>query len=439
MRILFVHQNFPGQYKHIAPTIAAVPGNEVVALTINAAPDLPGVRVIRYRPAQGSTATASPWLTEIEAKAIRGEAVARAALHLRAEGFIPDVICAHLGWGEALFLKDVFPESRLLGFMEFYYSSSGADVGFDPEYCDESLESKFSVRLKNANNLLSLEACDWALSPTEWQRRTVPLAYREKVFVIHDGFDTRRVRPMAERVLKVGQEGVRITSRDEIITFVSRNLEPYRGFNTFMRALPRILRNRPKARALIVGGDGVSYGRPLLDGRSYREKLLAECGSDLDLSRVHFLGQVPHDVFLAVLQVSAAHIYLTYPFVLSWSMIEAMAAGCLVIGSATPPVEEVIEDGVNGLLVDFFSPDQIADSVNRVFDHPDRMQSIRRRARRTAVERYDLSTVCLPQHLALIEALARGQVPAVHPAIKNAGDTRISRARANPAPVKEGM
>jgi len=200
----------------------------------------------------------------------------------------------------------------------------------------------------------------------------------------------------------------RVISKDvELITYVSRNLEPYRGFHTVMRALPEILRRRPKAQVLMLGGDDVSYGRRLPAGETYRQKMLAEV--PVDPARVHFLGRISYDGFVGVLRASAVHIYLTYPFVLSWSMLEAMSCGCLVIGSATPPVQEVIRDRENGLLVDFFSTQQIADRVEEVLDHPNRMQALRDAARQTIVERYDLRRVCLPQLADLLNRLVAGE------------------------------
>lgn len=405
MKLLFVHQNFPGQYRHLAPAAASQLGAETVALTMNEPVELPGVRVIRYAIARGSTEGIHPWALEFESKVIRGEAAVMAGQALDVEGFKPDVICAHPGWGEALFLKDLWPDSKLLIFNEFYYSGAGADVGFDHEFPFDDLMHRCRIRAKNAHMLLSLEACDWAVSPTEWQRSMVPDFFKPKISVIFDGTDTTLVRPAETISVTLGKRLV-LNKGDEVITFVNRNLEPYRGFHVFMRALPEILCRRPKAHVLIVGTDGVSYGSPPQDGRTWRQVMMDEVGGRLDLSRVHFLGQIPYGTFLAMLQISSVHIYLTYPFVLSWSMLEAMACECLVVGSRTPPVEEVIEDGVNGLLVDFFQPGQIAEAVDRVLNHPDRMQELRIQARRTIVDRYDLHTICLPRQLALIRELA---------------------------------
>lgn len=411
MRILFVHQNFPGQYLHLAPALAAR-GDEVTALAIDRrAATLPGVRLVHYETQRASSPTIHPWAADIETKVIRGEAAARAATALRAQGYRPDVICAHPGWGEALFLKDVFPDAPMLSFIEFYYRADGADFGFDPEFAEQELPGRCRLRMKNANGLLNLEAADWCVSPTRWQASTVPEPYRRRLSVIHDGIDTERVRPDARARIELAKAGLTLRPGDEVITFVNRNLEPYRGFHVFMRALPEIQRRRPQAMTLIVGGDEVSYGRRLPQGQTWRQRMLAEVGDRLDMSRVRFLGRIAYPQFVAMLQVSAVHVYLTYPFVLSWSMLEAMSSGGAVVASATAPVEEVIRDGDNGLLVDFFSTAGIAGAVDRVLSHPDRMAGMRARARETVVAGYDLRRVCLPRQVALVDAVAAGALP----------------------------
>jgi glycosyltransferase involved in cell wall biosynthesis len=211
---------------------------------------------------------------------------------------------------------------------------------------------------------------------------------------VHDGIDTDLIAPGAP-----GEE--------ELITYVARNLEPYRGFHVFMRAIPEIQRRRPKARIAIVGGDEVSYSARLPEGQTYRARLLRELDGRIDLSRVHFLGKLPYRRYLEVLSKSSIHVYLTYPFVLSWSLLEAMASGCLVLGSRTPPVEEVIRDGENGLLVDFFSTEAIAHKIDSALQMQKELRALREAARRTVVERYDLKRVCLPAQVALVERLQR--------------------------------
>ena len=403
MRILFGHQGFPGQYLHIAPAIARVPGNEVVALTMGGGA-LPGVRMVRHRAARGSTAGIHPLAGDFESKVIRGESAAVAAMDLRAPGFEPDVICGHPGWGETLFLKDVWPKAVILSFVEFYYRSSGADVDFDPEFPLDEM-GKLRIRSKNASLCLALADSDWSVCPTEWQARQIPDVFRDRLSVVHDGVDTDKIRPSPAARIRLGRDGVELKPGDEVVTFVNRNFEPYRGYHLFIRALPDILRRRPRARVVLVGGDGVSYGSVAEGGTSYRQKYLDEVKDGLDMSRVHFVGAIPHAVFLQLLQVSAAHVYLTYPFVLSWSMLEAMAAECLIVGSATSPVQEVIRDGENGVLVDFFSPEAISSAVIDALARPDLHRPMRRAARQTIVGDYDLTRVCLPRHMELIRSV----------------------------------
>jgi glycosyltransferase involved in cell wall biosynthesis len=229
--------------------------------------------------------------------------------------------------------------------------------------------------------------------------------------VVHDGIDTQIVKPNPSAKLRLPSNNRELTTADEVLTYVARNLEPYRGFRSLMRSLPTILSRRPKAEVVIVGGDEVSYGMRLPGGRTYREEMLKEFGESLDLRRVHFLGRVPYPTFLTVLQISRAHVYLTYPFVLSWSMLEALSAGCLVIGSRTPPVEEVVRHRENGLLVDFFDTAAIADAVVDALSNPDAYRTLREQARRTVIEGYDLHTLALPAQLKLVREAAEPRGP----------------------------
>lgn len=404
LKILLVHQNFPGQYKHLAPALAAR-GAIVVALTdeknlMRARRLVGGIQVVGYPTPGNSSSSTHRYLQSTEAQLLRGQAVARAASELGRQGFRPDVILGHPAWGECLFLKDIFPGATLSLFLEFFYRSSGSDVDFDPEF-RSSFDQRCKLRLRNSTQLVSLEAADLATSPTFWQREQYPEAFHSKIEVVHDGIDTAQVRRRehARFMLPDGQE---LTAADEAVTYVARNLEPYRGFHTFMRALPQLLKLRPAARVVIAGGDDVSYGARRPDGKTYRQALLAELGDSLAPGRVHFVGHLPYGRYLDLLSISSAHVYLTYPFVLSWSMLEAMACGCVVIGSRTAPVEEVVEHEKNGFLVDFFSPEALTDRLAAVLENQPAVEDIRSSARRTIVERYDLDRCCLPRQLALI-------------------------------------
>ena len=401
MRILFVHQNFPGQFKHLAPALARA-GHEIQALGIEGA-GLTGIALHRYRPRRHSSREIHPWALDFETKIIRGEACAAAAEKLKARGFTPDLIIANPGWGESLFLKDVWPQAKLMALLEFFYAARGLDCDFDAEFAKPSLHVDARLRAKTAFLMLTLEAMDCGVSPTHFQRDTMPRAYQDRIEVIFDGIDTAAVKPNKAATLQIG--GHTLRPGDEIVTFVNRNLEPMRGYHRFMRALPRILRERSRAVALIVGGDGVSYGAPAPAGKSWKQVFLQEVQNDLDLSRVHFLGRLPYADYLRVLQLSGCHVYLTVPFVLGWSCIEAMSAGALVVGSATPPVQEVIEHSKNGLLVDFFDSSALAQSVVDVLAQPEHYDALRKAARQTVIERYDLNTICLPQYLKKISGL----------------------------------
>ena len=386
MKLLFIHQNFPGQFRHIAAYYAQQPDHQVVAICQGHAPKLAGVSCLVYQPSRKATPGVHPYLASTETYVLNGQAVAKTLLGLRQQGFVPDVIFAHDGWGEALYVKDVYPKTPLVGFFEFFYRAIGADMGFDPEY-PSSLDDVLRLRTRNAIHLLSLDAADAGIVPTAWQRSVFPAEHLAKLRLIHEGVDTRLA--VADSEARFTLPGGRLVScRDEVVTYVARNLEPYRGFHIFMRAVAEICRRRPQAQVLIVGGDEVSYGSRLPHGQTYREKLLAEV--EIDPSRVHFLGRLPYQRYLKVLQVSSAHIYLTVPFVLSWSMLEAMSAGCLLIASDTAPVREVIRHGENGLLVDFFSPPAIADAVDEALNEPFAMQSLCQQAQQTIRQRYTL-------------------------------------------------
>ena len=406
MKVLLVHRNFPGQYRHVARHLGSDPSNEVVFITQRKDGQIPGVRKITYRPRRIVSPYIDHNMRDSEAALLGAQEVARVALDLRKSGFVPDVMLGHNRWGEIWYLRDIFPHSPLVGYFEFFYRLQGADVGFDPSD-PVTPDTASSIRAKNLGNLLGLDAANLGQCATHWQKSGYPKRYRPIMHVMHEGIDSQVVVPDPTARLHMPDTQIELAAGDEVVTYVARNLEPYRGFPIFMRSLPRILDRRPKAHVVIVGGDGVGYGAQPPEGRTFRQDSLNELGDSLDLSRVHFLGRVPYTTFLKVLQISRVHIYLTYPFVLSWSMLEAMSAGCLVVGSKTAPVEEVIRDCGNGLLVDFFSPEEIAARAIEALEDSRVYQTIRQNARLTIFDEYDLRTICLPAHMSLMNALAR--------------------------------
>lgn len=400
MNVLFVHNNFPAQYRHVAAALLRDPKIRVCAVSAAASRGLKGVRSVKYNLDGVDVAATHPFARRFDLESRRAEQVLYALSSLTATGFTPDVIMAHPGWGETLPLRALFPRARFVLYCEFFYGVTNRDVGFDPEFAETGADGHVALHAKNATTLLALADCDAGVSPTPWQRSTFPDEFQRKIRVIHEGVDVDLVKPSDTASFALAS-GRRLRRSDEVVTFVTRNLEPLRGYHIFMRALPRIMALRPNAEILVVGGDGVSYGAPPPHGTTWKAKFLAEVSGEIDRARIHFTGSLPYSEYLAALQVSSAHVYLTYPFVLSWSLIEAMSAGCLVIGSDTGPVRDVIDDK-NGILTPFFDPSALADRVVEALAHSRHFHSMRARARQTALDRFDLHRVCLPQMLSLV-------------------------------------
>lgn len=410
MKILFIHQNFPGQYKHLAPALAAA-GHQCVALTLRVKEPQTwkGVRVLPYAIRRKQGTGTHPWVLDFDTKVIRAEACFHAACELRDRGFSPDIIVGHPGWGETMFLRDVWPKARIGLYYELYHLSDPSHLGFDPEFQAKTGEAeKLRIRLKNLNNRIHYNVGDMGISPTEFQAGTFPPEFRKKISVIHDGIDTNHVVPNPDVVLDL-PDGSRVTREDEVITFVNRNLEPYRGYHIFMRALPRLLKERPNAKVLIVGGDEVSYGSKPPKGQTWKQIFIDEVRGRIptpNWERVHFLGRIPYDAFISLLQVSRVHVYLTYPFVLSWSLFEAMSAEAAIVASDTAPLKEAIRHGENGRLVDFFNGDALVDEVCGLLEDAGMRAELGRNARQHIVRNYDLQSICLPRQMEWIDRLA---------------------------------
>jgi glycosyltransferase involved in cell wall biosynthesis len=405
MNVLFVHNNFPGQYRHIARALAHDPDVRVAAIGSWTSQPMESVQLLKYSLANVDVSATHPFARRFDVDCNRAEQVLYALSSLASTGFAPDLILAHPGWGETLPLRTVFPDARILLYCEFFYGMQGRDVGFDPEFPDPGADGQVALHLKNASTLLALADCDAGISPTEWQRSTFPREYQNKIAMIHEGIDVDAIKPAADAVLRL-PSGREFRHSDEVVTFVARNLEPLRGYHIFMRSLPRIMAERPDAQVVVIGGDGVSYGVSAPPGSTWKSVFFDEVAGRIDRERIHFTGRLPYPDYLNALQISSAHVYLTYPFVLSWSLLEALSAGCLVIGSDTAPVREVL-DGKNGLIVPFFDVEQLSERVIEALSHPRRFRSMRAQARRTILDQYDLARICLPKLMMFIEKVRR--------------------------------
>lgn len=384
LHVLFIHQNFPGQFRRVALALKSDPAFAVSAIGRENCPGLPEITVNRYRLHRSVSQQTHHYARTYENAILHGQAVLRLLVDMKRQGKTPDVIVAHPGWGETLFVRDVFPNVRLVHFCEFYYHGTGADVGFDPAF-PTSLDDQARIRSRNAALLLSLEMCDVAVAPTHWQKQLHPSAYHDKIEVLHEGVDTETLYPDDGATFLLA-DGTVLRPGDQVVTYVARNLEPYRGFHTFMRSLPALLERHPECKVVIAGGNGVGYGKRPKDASDWKTQMLREVR--IDPKRVHFTGTLAFADYRRLLQVSAAHVYLTYPFVLSWSMVEAMACGCVVLGSDTAPVREVIRNGQNGLLVDFFDHSALADGLGNVLAHASAYAGMREHARKTTISNY---------------------------------------------------
>jgi len=399
MRYLFVHQNFPAQFLHLLRHLSAQQRHDLIFITENRQNHISGVRKLLHAMPKVASQDTHRDVKEFEIAAVRAQNVENAARSLRDLGYVPDIIIGHHGWGELLNMKDVWPESPLLGYFEYYYNETGFDVGFDPEF-PEPWEGRSRIRAKNAVNLLALTNPGHGFTPTKFQHSTYPDWARRKITVLPEGVNLDVCKPnpaLRERLVTLG--GYKIRPTDKLVTYVVRDLEPYRGFHIMMRALPRILAGRPDAHVILVGGDHVSYGARPARG-TWREKMLNEMEGQLDMSRVHFTGRVQYDTYVKILQRSDTHVYLTYPFVASWSLREAMASGCAIVGSDTATVREFVTHGKTGLLAPFLEPDKVADSVLRLLEDAALNERVRRGARAWAERQLDMDA-----YLAAFEAL----------------------------------
>lgn len=400
---LFVHSHFPGSFGFLAEALLDR-GHRCAAIAAESASGFPGVPILRWRSGRKATPGLFPLAHPAEAAFITATAALRCALDLRKHGFDPAVIVGHPGRGETLLLNQVFPRARRLAYAP-YYRSEGDFLGFDPEGMPApTLEERLRDRAGNAALAMAYAEADRLVCPTEFQRGLLPPALRGQASVIHEGIDTDRVRYGSDAAVRL-PNGRSLTKAWPVVTFIARQLEPLRGFPTFMRALPRLLEAVPQAEILVIGADG-RRNAGAKTTPTWKERMLAELDGRLDLGRVHFLNRLTHEQMLAALSVATAHVAYTYPFSLSRAFLKAMACQCLVIASDTAPVREVVRDGVNGIVRDFFDADALATELITACRSPERFRPLRQAARRTVVERYDRRRHCLPTWLALLTYLA---------------------------------
>ncbi|MEO1620052.1 MAG: glycosyltransferase family 4 protein [Cyanobacteria bacterium J06632_3] len=409
MNILFLHPNFPAQFRHLAFALAQDSRHQVVFGTARREGAIPGVTKALYHATHKVGEDTHAYLRGLEDATRTGQAVYRMGQQLKADGFTPDVIFGHSGWGPTLFMKDLFPKAQLNCYFEWFYHAHGSDADFDPSE-PMLADDEARLRMKNASILTDLYSCDRGLSPTHWQQQQFPKEFQSKISVMHDGIDTDFFRPKpgdkTSTKLVLPRIGLDLSETEEIITYVARGMEPYRGFPQFIEAAALLQKRRPNCHIVVVGEDRTAYGRRRPDGKTHKEWMLEN--TPLDLTRIHFTGRLAYPEYLQVIQASSVHVYLTRPFVLSWSFLEALSTGCAVVGSDTAPVREVIEEGENGLLVDFFSPDAIANRVEEILENPTLRNKLSANARQTILERYDLAKL-LPHQ---IEWLT-GEVPSL--------------------------
>lgn len=366
--ILFIHQAFPGQFGSLAASLANE-GHRVFALSMGNE-TVPGVSLVRYKPQRDQkNAKEMPALQqEIDVKLIRGESAYDTMKAMKRQGYNPDVVYAHPGWGDAMFVKEVWPEARLVVYAEWYYNLQGQEVNFDPGMPALSEEKELRLKVKNLPFLQGLSDADAAVTPTKWQKSRFPKWAQDKIEVIHDGLNLQELYNVKPRSLGLSGGGLKLTKGMPIVTFAARYLEPVRGFHYFMRALPMILQANPNAHVIVMGRDAgmnsTGYGDATPEGTSWRQKLKDELGDRVDWSRVHFLGNLDRKLYLAMLKLSACHVHLTTPFVLSWSFLEAAAMGLPIVASDTAPIREM--DYLDGLkFVNFDDPEGIARAVTQ--------------------------------------------------------------------------
>ncbi|GHU10417.1 glycosyl transferase [Betaproteobacteria bacterium] len=435
LRLLFVHQNFPSQYYHIARCYAADPDNTVIALgdaaNLRQRPAVPGVIPVGW---ELPPSTPKPnqhthhYVRRFEADTRRGQAAARVMARLRDQGFIPDIILVHPDWGEGLFIRLIWPDAPILAYAEHYAQWDDPALDFDPAF-PATPDTRCAAQAANATRAITLADADHLQTPTRFQLARLPESFRARTSLLYDGINTAAFSPDPDAVLELPPtktafnaenaalpswfplrgEPLRLTKQETVVTFINRTLEPWRGWRTFVRAIPHIQKAHPEAHFVIVGRTGGGYG-PAPERGNWRDIFLAEQRAALDLSRLHFTGAVPPETIRAVLTVSRAHVYLSHPFVLSYSPVEAMSCACPLVLGDTEATREIAAHEQHALFADGLDPQAVAEAVLRLLDDEDLSRRLGQAARARAREHYDLK-VCLPEWERVINHLVKEPSP----------------------------
>ncbi len=410
MRILFAHTNHPAQFGAFGAWLAAQGWDVVFATARSDARPAAGARLFRFKAADAGAPETHRHARPLDRALRTAESFAAAAVGVRDRGFTPDVVVAHSGWGAGTYAKAVWPSTRFVPYIEWWYSHPRVDMlpGDPPPTCDAA--SRAQAVSRNAPMLLDLVQADLALCPTSFQAAQLPDFLRARLHVAHDGVDCATLRPDPQARARLAELGAPPDA--EIVTYAARGLEPHRGFPEFMRALAHLQKSRPRLFALIVGEDRAAYGAPPVEGGTWKARMLGEL--DLDHSRLRFTGHVPAAQHRTLLQGTDLHVYLTVPFVLSWSFIEAISIGAPLLASDAAPVHEALGDSDGALLVDHADVEALAAAMARCLDAPAEARARGGRARLRALATYDRARLW-PHRADLLASLAgactaRGQI-----------------------------
>ena len=404
MKILFMHNNFPAQYRRIYKYLAKMPDVRMAVATRKINEQRYNLPTVRFEAHREPRENAHPAIKTPAKGLLMGQAAMQALYQFKNRGHEPDIVLSHSGWGSSLFVKDLFPDAKFLSYFEWYYLSQGSDGDFFRDGEAFSPDQQMQIRMKNTAILHDLAAMDWGQCPTTFQHSKFPERFRNQISVLHDGVDTDFFKPNENVRIQVS-DGKYLTKDDEVISYIARGMEEYRGFPQFMEAVSKLQKVRPNLHVVILGRDRVAYGNKRKDGRTFKTWALETF--EFDMERLHFMDLQPLAYLRDLVRITKAHIYLTAPFVLSWSLLETMCAGALVVGSDTEPVRELIKHKENGLLVDFFNTDDLVETLNKVLDNPKDYDDLRKAGRQTILDKYSINDI-LPKQWQLIQNVANG-------------------------------